>query len=75
MVEINLTMVIKYFLIFIINFLFVFYSYRYIFYPKFRWSQKGNICHDNRFYTSIFLSIILIILEFFIYNKIFVFTF
>lgn len=73
--EINLTILFKTVLLYSVNFLVVFYIYRYSLYPKLRWHQKDNICHDNRMGFSICVSSLLFITEFLIYNKTITFTF
>lgn len=73
--EINLTILFKTVLLYSVNFLVVFYIYRYSLYPKLRWHQKDNICHDNRMSFSIYISFLLFIIEILIYNKKIIFTF
>jgi hypothetical protein len=73
--EINVTIILKVLLIFSSNFLVLFYLYRYVFYPKLRWQQKDNICHDDRLERCFALSILFSVIEMCIYSKLIIFTF
>ena len=68
MIEINVTIIFKVLLVLLTNFIICFYLYRYLLYPKLRWWQKGNICHNERFEKCFVISILLSFIEIGIYT-------
>lgn len=73
-IEIPVLTVLKHILIIILCYSSVWLTYRYILYPGYRWSQKGNICHDNVVdITKIYGTVIFIIVEILI-NGLFIFS-
>lgn len=73
--EINIIIIFKILSIIGVNFLLIFYIYRYVFNPNLKWWQKGNICHDERLERSFVLAIVFAFIETLIYYKLIIFTF